>query len=1093
MRAKSCVAGGLCRPILIILFLITALDAFCLSPKSYIAPKGDEPDTSIVIPKLTGKVTDSSGMPLPGVTVMVKGTKKGASTDGNGMFTLKDVKQGSWLEVSSVGYESRDARVIGNKIAVHLNMVTKDLEEVHIVSTGYQKLPKERATGSFAFVDNKQFNQRISSDILSRLEGNVAGLVFNKGTVGADGKLNNISIRGHSTLFAVDQPLIVVDNFPYEGDLNRINPNDVESVTVLKDAAAASVWGVRSGNGVIVITTKKGKRSQKLTTTFNSNVTISGKPNLFYSHNFLASSDYIGIEKNLFNMGYYDNMLNSFSTIVSPVVKILSDARSGKISSNEADEKISQLSHIDSRQEYTKYLYQKAITQAYAISINGGGANSDYYLSLGYDRNRATTVGDRDNRVTINSTYNFYPTNNLQIGAGINYVQTINYPNSSAGRTIPNYPYTKLVDEKGNPIEIPVDLTSMYKDSMTNLGFLNWKYIPLAEIKMADNRVRSSATRLSFRMKYDIFPSLDAEINYLYENSGIQTNNYYSQATYHTRNLINLYTQINQDGSLSYPIPIGGINEEGTLTLLSHQVRGQLNYNKKWREHRVSALTGLEIRHNNVTQNTSTAYGFDKSTLNNIPTIDFSTFFPLNPFGSARIPNNIAYSSNIDNYVSYFANAAYTYKETYTVSASFRTDKSNLFGVETNQKAVPLYSAGAAWNLSRENFYHVKWLPYLKIRATYGYTANINKNAAAVVTTLQGTGSPFLGLPFERINNPGNPQLRWERNRMINLAIDYGLMNGAIVGSFEYYLKKSSDVFGQAQLAPSTGVSAFFGNTSGTEGHGAEFQLVSKNINKKNFRWTTDVKASYSIDKVTNYDLKSSVLDFLIYGSGNGGGIIPHVGYPMFAMYSFKFGGLTHDGGDPQGYLNGKLSTDYQSILNGATVDSLIYNGPSRPTKVITLGNTFTYKQFTLSFRFLFNLNYYFRRTSISDVSSITGGTGNVDYYKRWQHPGDELTTNVPSFKYPPINTDRMLFYNYSSALIEKGDNIRVMDINLSYEVDSRRLRRLPVSNLIFTCYLNNIGIIWRANKSKIDPDIYSDGQQIPVPRSIAFGARVTF
>ncbi|RZM05526.1 MAG: hypothetical protein EOO88_54750, partial [Pedobacter sp.] len=220
-----------------------------------------------------------------------------------------------------------NATLIGKMIIVKDRFVLKDtvheefyLKPVEIVNTGYQNLPKERATGSFVLVDSRQLNRKVSSDVFSRMEGITSGLLFNKNTTNSNSGDLDLSIRGRSTLFANYQPLIILDNFPYNGDLNAINPNDVEKITLLKDAAAASIWGVRAGNGVIVLTTKRGKFDQPLQVSLNSNVTLAGKPDLFYNRNYLSSSDFIDLEKLLFDKGSFDDALNDKVSypIVSP-------------------------------------------------------------------------------------------------------------------------------------------------------------------------------------------------------------------------------------------------------------------------------------------------------------------------------------------------------------------------------------------------------------------------------------------------------------------------------------------------------------------------------------------------------------------------------------------------------------------------------------------------------------------------------------------------------------------------------------------------------------------------------------------------------
>jgi TonB-linked SusC/RagA family outer membrane protein len=1041
-----------------------------------------------------GKITDSLGTPIQGVSVSIKGTDLGAITDKNGEFVLKNVASNTILIISHVGFEKQEIK-IGEKKAIAIRLKPSSLIMSNVTveySTGYENIPQERATGSFAFVDNKLFNQNVSSDVVSRLEGNVPGLLFNHNTVASENGYD-INIRGHSTLFSNDQPLIVLDNFAYDGSLGNLNPNDIESITVLKDAAAASIWGVRAGNGVIVITTKTAKRNQKISAEVNANVTVGSKPNLFYNPNFLDANDYINIESNLFDSGYYSSTLSQPYNLVTPVVQILAEEQAGTISSSNGTSQINALRSQDVRDDLTKYFYQKPINQQYAVNLRGGGINNDYYLSFGYDNNLANQVGNVNNRMTINSSYNLYPIRNLQITLGINYTQTSSKNDGTSGNLSSYYPYMQLADSKGNPLPISTDYSPHYKDSMTNnYGLLNWEYRPLAEIGLADNTTKGIDNLIKLGIRYALPVGLSVELKYQYEKSSVIAENYNSDSTYYTRNLINEFTQISPSG-LIYPIPIGGILDLSNAYLTSQQMRGQLGFSHIWSgKHELTVTGGTEIRQAVNENNTSTAYGYDNTTGNNIPTIDYADNFQLNPpGGSGQIPNNSSFGKTTNNFISYYSDAAYTFNRLYTFSLSGRIDHSNLFGVSENQKAVPLYSAGISWDISNERFYHISWLPFIKTRVTYGYSGNINTSAAAVLTILQYSNASYTNLEYATVANPPNPDLRWEKDRMTNFGLDFGLKNNILSGSMEYYLKNGLNLFGSSPLAPSSGLTTFFGNVGSTSGHGADLLFNSKNIDGRRFKWTTNLMLTHVVDKVTKYNVPSTAAYLLQYGSGNSGTIVPIVGANEFGMYSYKWAGLTHLTGDPQGFIGGKPSTDYSTILSNATIDSLQYDGPSRPTTFGSLRNTLTYDKFSLSFNLIYNLHYYFRRTSISDVASIgLGSAGNRDYLRRWQKPGDELHTNVPYIDYPPFDGNRESFYQYSSALVDKGDNIRVQDISLSYVIDKSIWKTIPFARIQVYGYINNVGMLWRANKDGLDPNAIIG---YPAPRTVAIGIKINY
>jgi TonB-linked SusC/RagA family outer membrane protein len=1050
---------------------------------------------------LRGRVTTGyDGMPLPGATVKNLRNGVGIITDKDGNFELSTTDTSGILSVSFVGFLTVKVHfdhVHAGPFSVHLSDDPRALKELN-VSTGYQTLPKERVTGSFVQIDNALLNRRVSTDVLSKLEGEVPGLIFNRNTVNGSAGQVDLSIRGHNTLFANDQPLVVVDGFPYDGDISNINPNDIESITILKDAAAASIWGVRSGNGVIVLTTKKGKLNQKLAVELNANITVGNKPDLYYSRSFLASNDFINIEQALFSKGAYDNDLSSGYNPVSPVVALLAQNRAGTLSGAAMNDQINALRGNDIRQDLAKYFYRRSVLQQYAINLKGGSEKSDYFFSLGNDQNSANLVGNHTNRITLNAGYHFYPVKNLQFSAQVNYINASAQNNNTVqgvtmGTTGTIYPYASLADASGHALPIVKDFAWSYTDTAGHGKLQNWQYKPLDELNNADNQIHSVDNRINLGVQYRFLKDFSADIKYQYEQNSVNAANIYSLSTYYTRNLLNEYTQFDAGGNPVSPLPMGGILQQSTGMLTSNRVRGQLNFSHHWNhQHELTAIAGSEISSTVNQSGSNTIYGYDGNTLTTVPTVDFSGNYLVNPYGSSRqVPLNQALGQMTDRYLSYYSNAGYTYAAKYSLTASARIDHSNLFGVNTNQQAVPLYSAGLGWNLSKEDFYHLHWLPYLKLRATLGYTGNINKSATAVTTIEQLSRSSYSGIPFSIILNPGNPDLRWEKVRMINLGLDFSAINDIVSGSLEYYQKKGTDLFGNSPLAPSTGLTTFFGNTADIQGNGIDIVLHTQNIHSGPFEWTTAFLLSHVLDKVTKYNVTGNSSGYIF--SSNASTIYPLEGNALYGLYSYRWAGLSHDTGDPQGYLNGQVSTNYAAMIANTGIQDMVYHGPSRPTTFGSLRNDFTYHQVSLYVNLIYKLNYYFRRASF--ISSGLPYSGNQDYYRRWQQPGDELHTQVPALQYPPYTASRDNFYQYSEVLVDKGDHVRLQDITLSYDFDRTKYKALPFNTLRIYGYVNNVVILWRANHDGLDPDLSGNttAGNYPLPRTYSLGIKATF
>lgn len=1046
--------------------------------------------------EIKGRVVAADGrIPLHGATVKMEESGVAVLTDQTGSFALKTTLGRVTLLVSYLGYEPVRLKVSAGDqpVEILLSATAAQLNEV-VVSTGYQTLPAERATGSFVQVDNKLLSRRVSTGVLERLEDVTPGLLFNKGKSAGAGL---ISVRGQNTIYGNSSPLIVLDNFPYDGDINTINPNDVESISVLKDAAAASIWGSRAGNGVIVITTKKGRYNQPLKMGFVANATVGDKPDLFYQPR-MSAADFIGVEKLLFDKGFYLNAETGFNNpAITPVVELLIARRDGKITAAQADEQISALAGLDVRQDFDRYFYHKSVNQQYALNFSGGSESQRFNLSGGYDHNRDNLVGNILNRYTFNGGQSLNLLNKkLEITTGFYYSQSTSVTNNSGisliglntGNGPSLYPYARLADAAGNSLAMTHDYRQGFIESAQQRGLLDWSYKPLEEIFLADKTQKLIDYRLNFGANYKIRPYLSFSLLYQYGQTIANGRNLRSEKTYFTRNLINNYSSVDANGKLTYAIPRGAILDLNELTATSQSMRGQLNFNRQWNDkHSLTAIAGYELRDFHTVGNSNRAYGYDDSHATALG-VDYISQFPQYaiPGSLAAIPFYNSMTDLTDRNISYYSNAAYTFLDRYTFSASARLDRSNLFGVKTNQQGVPLYSAGLAWNINKENFYKLEWLPYLKMRLTYGYNGNVNKSLSAFTTALYVTGNA-INTVYAQVINPPNPELRWERVRLINIGFDFATRNNRISGTIEPYLKRGMDLIGDIAFAPSSGVTTFRGNTANTRGAGIDVTLNSQNLVGE-WGWQTSFFFSHVRDKVVDYALQQPASTYAQFSDDE---IYPLQGKPFYAVYSYAFAGLDKQNGDPQGYLGGKISKDYGQLLSSATTDNLIYSGPARPVSYGALRNTFSYKQFSLSANISYRLGYYFRQPGISYTNILSGqGYFQGRYSERWKKPGDELLTTLPSMP-ASINTARDSFYNFSTATVEKADNIRLQDISLSYDFGKILLQQLSLSKVQIYLYANNIGIIWKSTKTRFDPDY--PAADYPPARTIAVGIKADF
>lgn len=1084
---------------------------------------------------IRGKVLDETGKPLPGAVVKVKGTGISMITNNDGEFIIKDIKSKTILQISYIGYRPKEYAVLGteNMISINMELLDNKLEEVNIVSTGYQKLPKERATGSFELVDKELLNRSPGTDVISRLKGVTASTIFGNtnnipltpnpqaNSVAGRRKtttLQQLTIRGISSLETSPgnmDPLVVLDNFQYEGDVNNINPNDIESITLLKDAAAASIWGIRASNGVIVITTKKAKYDQPVRVSLNSNVTIGEKPDLFYI-NRISSSDYIDIEKMLFAENIYDDRIsNPLNYPLSPVVELLNKQRSlpiGDVLGRAAiDQQIDALRKYDIRNDLLKYVYKESVNQQYAINVSGGGKNMSYLLSGGYDNNKASEIEIGYKRLSLRSSLTFNPIKNLEIQSDIFYTGNKYYSpaneitNGRILQHLPPTPYTRLADENGehlelvNPVGTYIPSKSSYRSSAGNGRLLDWIYKPLDDIGTTTASSKNQNVLMNLGLNYKISPSFIADVNYQYGKNTEEGEETLSVNSFAMRDFINTFAQYSTTNLTLAPtfnIPVGGSYFKKDYFSISNNLRGKVNFAKVWRNvHDINAIAGMEIREvigygTPVIQ----LYGYKPDPLSG-RALDYNLRMPYlndpeNEGYEIFLPKVEGLTRNINRNTSLFMNAAYSYLSKYTLSASLRKDASNLFGVKVNQRGQPSWSIGASWNITNESFFKLRFIENLKLRATYGYLGNVN-NTVSAYPTIQYESSPIPSTLFNYATflNPPNQDLRPERSGIANFGIDFTLKGSRLSGSIEYYDKRSENLIAPTPLDLTTGFTSLNVNSANVKTTGFDLNLRSINVQTHNFQWMGNLLFSYTHNLVTKYLLPRS--DFASAFVPLGTGSIPQRSYIQgsdpFSLYTYRFAGLDPNTGDPMGYLDGQLSTDYTK-LTAIKLNELENHGSIIPLYYGSFRNDFTWKRLTLSANILFKFDYKLSVPGIN-YSGLLSTTGNtvLDFDKRWQKPGDEKNTNIPSLKFP-ADANRDFFYNASSARVISGNHIRLQDIRVTYSL--KNLTPYIKDTQIYG-NVNNLGIIWKANKMGIDPDVLVNS--FPAPKIYTLGLNVGF
>ncbi len=1057
---------------ILILFLIVHM--FSLLAQT---PRKDSGAEGLI--SINGTVVSSiDGKPIQGVSIRVEGEKGRGSTKVDGSFSLHVTNPKGTLSFSHVGFKRLDLHyVAGVSMDVQLIPLENQLNEVEVVSTGYQKISKERATGSFVQVDNKTLQRNPAMNILSRLDGVTNGLLLDENAGNPDG----LSVRGRSTLFSNTRPLIVVDNFPFEGDLDNINPNDIESVTVLKDATAASIWGVRSGNGVIVLTTKKGKT--KTTIDFTSNFLIAKKPNLFYQKQ-LSSSEFIDSEIDLFQRGYYDKDINTVYKNISPVVSLLERVRFGDLDQDVAKAEIDGYRAHDVRDELTKYFYRNKIQNQQQLSITAGSDRVRSLISLAYDRSLSESATADNTRLNIrnNNEWNLIK-DYLQVSTDLWYVKNTNTESNAYGYT-PLYPYERLADnERALEAATMSTLRKSYTDTVGNGYLLDWKYRPLEEVQNGLTQYRGidQQLRFQFGISSKIYRSFKIAADYLMSNNWIDNSTFYDQRSFYTRNLVNQFSQVDLiTKTVARPIPLGDIFDSSETRMQSHYGRVQLDWDERLgRLHRISGLIGMEWRKDkSLFHSPGSLYGYNPK-LESYSEVDIFSSFPLyHNGGYSMISKGGGRIRQQDNNRSWYGLFSYSYRDNFTLTGSIRKDESNLFGVSANQRGVPLWSMGASYNFKQ--FLKSDKLDYLKMRTTYGYNGNVDKSTTAYLTSKLYRTTNLWGKPMDVILNPPNSSLRWERVQNLNFGVDISLLKGRVGGTVDYFQKNGKDLMGQSPVAPQVGVGEFYGNVARTSTHGVDAQLWLSWFEKKAIQVRTDLIFNQVKDKVTRYYRVPGANKDIVASTG----IVPIEGYPINTLVLYRFKGLDSEG-NPLGIVDHGITDEYNAIINSSDRQSINFVGSRLPTKFGSLRHTVSFQNWELSFNIVYKLGYYLKRpNSFNSNSLISGGYRFADYDQRWQHAGDENRTTVPAFVYP-ANVNRESFYQYSDALAVKGDQLRLQDIRISYAFAP--FTRYRSSRLHLYLYCSNIGLLWKANDQGLDPNFLSG---YPAPFETTLGLK---
>ena len=1032
---------------------------------------------------ITGIVKEKGGDILPGVTIMLKGTAIGTATDVSGKFRLELPKRDTIvLLFSFIGMKSREVKV--GKETELIVFMDPDVEEMgEVICTGYQTLKKVNTTGSFSSISPQAIELRGSAGLNRLLEGQVPGLtIYN----------NDVRIRGGSTISEKvgTKPLYIVDGF--EVDELPENMDLVERITVLKDAAAAAIWGTRAANGVIVIEMKKGVVGQSKLS-YSGNVNLMMKPD-FDDLNRADAKTIVDYDLEAFDKGFiYGNIYKERANGYSPSYGLIFDYENKAISRDELEEKLAALGRISNKKQIEDKLLRTAVRHNHTLALSGGSEMFSYFLSGGYTgENSVYKDGSDKQTINILSKNSYMVTPRVKVRADINAVygkENLGYDVKSEIMSL--LPYQLLVDESGNRVKDYTKFNVVKNQELMEQGYKDYGFNILDEVDLANDKTSKFGLRTKVGVDVTILDGLQFNMDYQYERTHSKNKKLQDEGTYYVREKLNYMTNV-EDGKIVNYLPMGDFLDMKETDLTAHALKigGTLNRSfGKEGEHYVNVVGGFELRKHTRESNSYRKLGYDDELLTfqifdeqSLAKTGFKAWDTYWHRYYANDYDKFEYRDNRE--VSYYGSAVYTYDSRYTLSGTFRIDESNLFGAAKKYRRNPLWSVGLSWNVQEESFFNSKVINRLTPRVTYGLTGNFDRSGSSTpLLTVRRSFNSAIGAYLSSVSNAPNPKLRWERTKTLNVGVETELLN-RIVLSLEYYNKRSYDLLGEVQIDPTLGFDGGYINAADMRNTGFEMQLNAEVLRIKDFHWFVNFVFGYNKNKITKNNISDGNPDY-----NRTHGVVEFVeGYAREALWSYRWGGLDENGNPLTFDADGNKTRT-------PTAESIECNGTYRPKYSGSLSTDFKYKNVTLMFSFIYNFGHVFR-IAYPSMNPMENTGLSAFVAKRWMKPGDENKTDIPAtLTWNYYDGDREKLASYSSNSVRKGDFIRLREITLNYELPQRLVKKSPFARVSLTAQANTVWM-WTKNKEGFDPEVVDPIHGtlgLSEAPSFTFGLRVEF
>ncbi|WP_300601719.1 SusC/RagA family TonB-linked outer membrane protein [Niabella sp.] len=1095
---------------------------------------------------IQGVVKSEDGTAIPNASITVKGSRVGTTANDEGVFHLSNIAIGAVLEISASGFKSIEHKVTSASFTITLEKQVKDMDEV-LIQTGYQKVDRKLFTGAATKLNSKDVERNGVPDISRMLEGQAAGVSVQNvsGTFGAAPK---IRVRGATSLTGDNKPLWVVDGIILEdvvnisnealstGDANTLigsavaglNPDDVESFNILKDAAATALYGARAMNGVIVVTTKKGRNTQgKANISYTGNFTTYIKPS-YNQFDIMNSAQQMGVMVEMENKGYLTPAGLGAPQNGGVFYKLYKemydyDSISGtwalKNGYDMADKNRFLQRYASANTDWFDVLFKNSLLQEHSVSVSSGSERVQNYFSTSFMNDNGQTIADKVSRFTANMRTNFKISKKLSFEfIGTSSIRDQRTPGVINRESDPVYgKYSRDFDI--NPYSYALNTSRLITpyDDKGNLDYMLMNWAPfniLNEVKNNYLKLSMLDIKVQGGFKYMIIPGLQYSIDgayryaqttrqqYILDNSNMaQSFRAYSNSSVIGNNRW-LYDDPDNDNLPVIVLPEGGFLNTVEDKIKNYYFRQNVEFDKKWARNTFNFFGSMELR---STDRQNYAYDGAGYQYNNGGLVNPNYLYFKKVMESGTPYFGMYYT--YDRFLAYMGRAAYNFDNRFSLNGTLRYDGSNKMGQSPQARWLPTWNLSGAWDISNEKFFPTHlFLSSARVRGTYGLVGNIGNatNTDAVfynrISYRPNTDEKEAVI---YIGDLANDQLTWEKMRELDLGADLGFFDDRLSLTVDYYRRNVFDLITTVKNAGIGGEKTKTANNGRMKGQGFETTIGAQIIQAKeqgDFGWSTRLNFAFNKNEIVEQQISPNIWS-LVRAEGG-----PLQGYPQRGLFSIKYAGLDPANGSPR-YINESGDVDNYIYLQGNTTKYLKYEGPVDPTFTGGYFNKLDYKGFSLSALFTFSYGNKVRLQPIfsdryTDLLAMSQEMGN-----RWIMPGDENKTNIPSIldalqrvNYKRLTTGTSVSpayaynaYNYSDQRVAKGDFIRLKTVALAYLLPRSITQQMGLNSMQLSFVGNNIVLLYSDKKLLgADPEFFNNGGvAMPIPRAYTFSIKI--